>query len=70
MLRQRNEMIALLGTVGLAAARTLVLSMLTEKIILRLGLEILEWAAKRSSNKVDDKLVLMMKDQLQQTQVI
>ena len=70
MLRQRNEMIALLGTVGLAAAKTLVLSMLTEKIILRLGLEILEWAAKRSSNKVDDKLVLMMKDQLQQTQVI
>ena len=70
MLRQRNEMIALLGTVGLAAARTLVLSMLTEKIILRLGLEILEWAAKRSTNKVDDKLVLMMKDQLQQTQVI
>ena len=70
MLRQRNEMIALLGTVGLAAARTLALSMLTEKILLRLGLEILEWAAKRSSNKVDDKLVLMMKDQLQQTQVI
>lgn len=70
MLRQRNEMIALLGTVGLAAAKTLVLSMLTEKIILRLGLEILEWAAKRSTNKVDDKLVLMMKDQLQQTQVI
>ena len=70
MLRQQNEMIALLGTVGLAAAKTLVLSMLTEKIILRLGLEILEWAAKRSTNKVDDKLVLMMKDQLQQTQVI
>ena len=70
MLRQRNEMIALLGTVGLAAAKTLVLSMLTEKIILRLGREILEWAAKRSTNKVDDKLVLMMKDQLQQTQVI
>ena len=63
-------MIALLGTVGLAAAKTLVLSMLTEKIILRLGLEILEWAAKRSTNKVDDKLVLMMEDQLQQTQVI
>ena len=70
MLRQRNEMIALLGTVGLAAAKTLVLSLRTEKIILRLGLEILEWAAKRSTNKVDDKLVLMMKDQLQQTQVI
>ena len=70
MLKLRNEMIALLGTVGLAAAKTLVLSMLTEKIILRLGLEILEWAAKRSTNKVDDKLVLMMKDQLQQTQVI
>ena len=60
----------MLGTVGLAAAKTLVISMLSEKIILRLGLEILEWAVKRSSNSIDDKLVHMMKDRLQETGVL
>ena len=44
--------------------------MLSEKIILKLGLEIAEWAAKRSSNKIDDRLVLLMKEQLQETQII
>tara|TARA_Y100000296_G_scaffold7772_1_gene9208 strand:+ start:749 stop:940 length:192 start_codon:yes stop_codon:yes gene_type:complete len=63
-------MIAMLGTVGLAAAKTLVISMLSEKIILRLGLEILEWAVKRSSNSIDDKLVHMMRERLQQTGVL
>ena len=70
MLRQRNEMIALLGTVGLAAARTLVLSMLTEKVILRLGLEIAEWAAERTTNEVDNNLVGLMREQLRKTGVV
>ena len=70
MLRQRNEMIALLGTVGLAAAKTLVLSMLTEKIILRLGLEIAEWAAERTTNEVDNNLVGLMREQLRKTGVV
>ena len=63
-------MIAMMGTLGLAAAKTLVLSMLTERIILRLTLEILEWAVKRSSNSIDDKMVLMMRERLQATGVI
>ena len=67
---RRWRMIAMLGTVGLAAAKTLVISMLSEKIILRLGLEILEWAVKRSSNSIDDKLVHMMRDRLQETGVL
>ena len=62
-------MIAMLGTVALGAAKTMILSMRTEKIILRLTLEILEWAVKRSSNTVDDKLVAMMRDRLQETGV-
>ena len=70
MLRQRNEMIALLGTVGLAAAKTLVLSMLTEKVILRLGLEIAEWAAERTTNEVDNNLVGLMREQLRKTGVV
>ena len=67
---RRWRMIAMLGTVGLAAAKTLVISMLSEKIILRLGLEILEWAVKRSTNSIDDKLVHMMRERLQQTGVL
>jgi hypothetical protein len=63
-------MIALLGTVGLAAAKTLVLSMLTEKIILRLGLEIAEWAAERTTNEVDNNLVGLMREQLRKTGVV
>ena len=63
-------MITMLGTVALGAAKTMILSMLTEKIILRLTLEILEWAVKRSSNTVDDKLVAMMRDRLQETGVV
>ena len=70
MLKLRNEMIALLGTVGLAAAKTLVLSMLTEKGILRLGLEIAEWAAERTTNEVDNNLVGLMREQLRKTGVV
>jgi hypothetical protein len=63
-------MIGLLGTVGLAAAKTMVLSMLTEKMILRLTLTLLEWAAKRTSNEIDDTMVNMMRSQLQKTGVL
>ena len=63
-------MIALLGTGGLAAAKTLVLSMLTEKVILRLGLEIAEWAAERTTNEVDNNLVGLMREQLRKTGVV
>jgi hypothetical protein len=44
--------------------------MLSEKVILKLTLEILEWAVKRSSNTIDDKIVLMMRERLQETGVI
>ena len=63
-------MIGLFGKVGLAAAKTVVLSMLTEKMILKLTLMLLEWAADRTSNEVDDKVVEMMKEQLKKTSVI
>ena len=63
-------MIGLFGTVGLAAAKTVVLSMLTEKMILKLTLMLLEWAADRTRNEVDDKGVDMMREPLQKTSVI
>ena len=63
-------MIGLFGTVGLAAAKTVVLSILTEKMILKLTLMLLEWAADRTSNEVDNDLVAMMRAQLQKTGVL
>ena len=63
-------MIGLLGTMGLAAAKTMLLSMLTEKMILKLTLMLLEWAANRTTNEVDNHLVKMMREQLQKTGVI
>jgi len=58
------------GTIGLAAAKTMLLSMLTEKMILKLTLTLLEWAADRTTNEVDNTMVSMMKSQLQKTGVI
>ena len=63
-------MIAMLGTVGLAAAKTMLLSMLTEKMVLKLTLTQLEWAADRTTNEEDNDLVAMMQAQLQKTGVI
>ena len=63
-------MIGMLGTIGLAAAKTLVVSMLTEKMILKLTLTLLEWAVDRTSNEVDNNLVALMREQLQRTGVI
>ena len=63
-------MISMLGTVGLAAAKTLVVSLLTEKMILKLTLTLLEWAVDRTSNQVDNQLVGMMREQLRKTGVI
>ena len=44
--------------------------MLTEKMILKLTLMLLEWAADRTSNEVDNDLVAMMRAQLQKTGVL
>ena len=63
-------MIGILGTVGLAAAKTLVVSLLTEKMILKLTLTLLEWAADRTDNEVDNNVVGMMREQLRKTGVI
>ena len=63
-------MIAMLGTVGLAAAKTLAVSLLTERMILKLTLTLLEWAVDRTSNDADNNLVAMMREQLQKTGVI
>jgi len=63
-------MIAMIGGLALGAAKTLVLSTMTEKMILMFTFMLLEWAADRTSNEIDNNLVAMMREQLQKTGVI
>ena len=46
-------------------AKTLVISMLSERVVLRVLVLLSEWAAAKSTNSLDDRLVLEMKTQLE-----
>ena len=46
-------------------AKTLVISMLSERVVLRVLVMLSEWAAAKSTNSLDDRLVLEMKTQLE-----
>ena len=46
-------------------AKTLVISMLSESVVLRVLVMLSEWAAAKSTNSLDDRLVLEMKTKLQ-----
>ena len=66
-------MIALLGTVLGATAKTLLISLLSEKVIIKVlvgkneGDGLLGWLVKRSTNKLDDQLVHTIRERLQET---
>ena len=47
------------------AAKTLVVSMLSERVVLRVLVMLSEWAAAKSTNSLDDRLVDEMKTKLQ-----
>ena len=47
------------------AAKTLVIAMLSERVVLRVLVMLSEWAAAKSTNSLDDRLVLEMKTKLQ-----
>ena len=47
------------------AAKTLVVSMLSEWVVLRVLVMLSEWAAAKSTNSLDDRLVLEMKTKLE-----
>ena len=47
------------------AAKTLVISMLSERVVLRVLVMLSEWAAAKSTNSLDDRLVLEMKTKLE-----
>ena len=46
-------------------AKTMVVSMLSERVVLRVLLMLSEWAAAKSSNSLDDRLVIEMKTKLE-----
>ena len=47
------------------AAKTLVISLLSERIVLRVLVMLSEWVAAKSTNSLDDRLVLEMKTKLE-----
>ena len=47
------------------AAKTLVVLMLSERVVLRVLVMLSEWAAAKSTNSLDDRLVLEMKTKLE-----
>ena len=47
------------------AVKTLVISMLSERLVLRVLVMLSEWAVAKSSNSLDDRLVIEMKTKLE-----
>ena len=47
------------------AAKTLVISMLSERVVLRVLVMLSEWAAAKSINSLDNRLVLEIKTKLE-----
>jgi hypothetical protein len=56
-------MIAILA----GTAKTLLISLLSERVIIRVFVEVADWLAKRSSNDLDDKLVKTLRTRLEET---
>jgi hypothetical protein len=48
------------------AAKTLIISLLSERVIMKVAIEVLDWLAKRSTNKLDDKLVSTVRQRLEE----
>ena len=47
------------------AAKTLVISMLSEKVVLRVLLMLAEWASAKSTTTIDDKIVTEIRKKLE-----
>ena len=70
MEQKETGIIALISNVITKTARTLITTLLTEKMILMLTLDCLEWAAKQTTNKVDDGLVGIYRARLKESGVV
>ena len=47
-------------------AKTLIISLLSERVIMKVAIEVLDWLAKRSTNELDDKLVSTVRQRLEE----
>ena len=47
-----------------SAAKTMVVSMLSERVVLKVLAMLMEWASAKSSTSIDDKLVAELKSKL------
>ena len=63
-------MIAMIGGLAIGAAKTLVLSTMTEKMILKLTFMLLEWVVKQTTNSVDNKILLAMQERHQEDGIL
>ena len=55
----------MIATIFMGTAKTLMVSLFTERMILKVMLMLAEWACARTSNSIDDKLVEDIKSKLQ-----
>jgi hypothetical protein len=60
----------MIGALLIGTTKALVISLLSEKLILKVTLELLRWATSKTTNKVDDTVVALMEARLQETGVI
>ena len=51
-------------------AKTILISLLSERVIIVVFIQVAEWLAKKSNNKLDDKLVATLKLRLQEIKKI
>jgi len=60
----------MIGALLIGTTKALVISLLSEKLILKVTLELLRWATSKTTNKVDGTVVALMEARLRETGVI
>jgi hypothetical protein len=60
----------MIGALLIGTTKALIVSLLSEKLILKITLELLRWATQKTTNTIDDTVVALMEERLQETGVI
>ena len=58
------------GDMVIKSLRVALLTFFTEKMVLRLVLDLLKWGSQQTMNKIDDKIVSDYEDRLKESGVI
>jgi len=59
-----------MGDIMLGAVKTALLTFFTEKMILKLILDLLAWGAQQTTNKIDDKIVVEYEGRFKESGII